>query len=84
MSDDILHLNNLEAARKCEISTKNIILRSTQLVSSCGTFSVTLGALEDWQKPQWHMFAPVEYLAFLDKHRVRLCVREYSINENWG
>lgn len=80
MTETILTLSNLETARKCEISTKNMILRSTQLTTSCGTFSVILGALENWQKPEWHMFAPVEYLAFLDKHRVRICVREYSVD----
>lgn len=78
----VTYLNHLDAPKMTELSTKNR-LRLGCIGSSVKNGSeATLARLPNQYKSQWHMFAPAEYLAMLDRLGIRCCIRFYNINDN--
>jgi hypothetical protein len=82
MKSNVTYLNNLSAARKAEISARNENqLRELSCAPKNGSQAI-LGLIPNCYKSEWHMFAPANYLAMLDKMGISLCIRFYPVNDN--
>jgi len=82
MTAKINHLNHLSADRMAEISAENEKrLRCIASARKNGSEAI-LARLPNRYKSEWHLFAPPEYLAMLDREGVVPCIRTYRVNDN--
>ena len=82
MKSKVSYLNNLSAVRKAEISVENEKRLSFGDGNPKSGSEAILARIPNHYKSEWHMFAPVEYLAMLDREGVSACIRTYSVNDN--
>ena len=79
---NVTPLNNLSDADYLRLNDRNIAALHRKI--TCDMFEVCAADLEPWQVGAWYVFMPYEYLAWLDKNNVRICMREYSITRDWA
>ena len=79
--NNVTELNAVCGAAKAVLSVKNQNAVPWLMSIPESGASAILGRIPENMKSSWVCFAPIEYLAFLDKNGISACVRSYTYND---